>query len=256
MNPQHQPAYNHCGLVSDDDQPPHNSTKALEWIHSRQQALVDRVWGQMTGLASRPVNSILDAGCGQGGTLARFAAMAAPRQLDLTGITLEQSQIDIAGQHLPQAGWLVGDMLNDRGLPGRRFDVVVALQSTEYIGASNLQKFMKQAAFWLVDKGVLAIAAGSWSAETATENPAIKLFNRLHPASLSTTDDYRRTARAAGFQTLSEQNLRQPVMNYWRVRRDHPALWSSPEGVMEQGFYLALKQDWADYRLYVWEKTG
>lgn len=249
------PTHRHCGLVRADDQAPQAEAQALAWLQQREQALVDLVWQVLTGISARRLSSILDAGCGEGATLARFAELAAPDPPALTGISLSQSQIDIAARHLPQATWLLGDMLADPRLRDGEFDAVVAIQSTEYIGAANLATFMAKAASWLAPQGSLLVVAGSWAVPPSAADAIVKLFQHLSAAKPALTGDYDQAAEEAGLRRLGELDLAPAAMRYWRVCRDSPALHRSPDGVIENGFYQALKAGRADYRLYLWQRS-
>lgn len=248
------PTHRHCGLVRADDQAPQAEAEALTWLQQREQALVDLVWQVLTGISVRRPNSILDAGCGEGATLARFVELAAPDLLTLTGISLSRSQIDIAARSLPQATWLVGDMLADPRLPTGQFEAVVAIQSTEYIGAANLAAFMTKAASCLAPQGTLLVVAGSWAAPAPAADAVVKLFQHLSAAKPALTGDYYQAAQEAGLRLVGELDLAPATMHYWRVCRDSPVLRRSPDGVIENGFYQALKAGRADYRLYLWQR--
>jgi cyclopropane fatty-acyl-phospholipid synthase-like methyltransferase len=223
-------------------------------MQQREQALVDLVWHVLTGVSARRPSSILDAGCGEGATLARFAELATPDSLELTGISLSRSQIDIAARCLPQASWLVGNMLDDPRLPNDRFDAVVAIQSTEYIGPANLTTFMTKAASCLALQGTLIVVAGSWVAPPSAADAVVKLFQHLSSAKPALTGDYYQAAQEAGLRLVGDLDLAPATMHYWRVCRDSPALRRSPDGVIENGFYQALKAGRADYRLYLWQQ--
>ena len=252
--PPRRPAHYHCGLVRADERIPADDAAARAWLHHREEALVDLVWQVIAGLAPRRPVAIFDAGCGEGGALARFVELAAPAPLELTGITLSQKQGELATHYLPQATWLVGDMLAEPSLVARQFDVVVAIQSTEYVGASRLAEFMRRAAGWLTPPGLLVVVAGSWARPLPPEAPLAQLVSRFYRAEISLTDHYRQAASQAGLRSLAELDLGPATLNYWQVRRDRPALRSSPGGLVEHVFYLALANGQADYRLYAWSR--
>jgi SAM-dependent methyltransferase len=63
--------------------------------------------------------SVLDAGCGTG----RVAIELARRGLDVTGVDVDRSMLDVARSKAPELPWVVGD-LAEVDL-GRTFDVVV-----------------------------------------------------------------------------------------------------------------------------------
>ena len=63
--------------------------------------------------------SVLDAGCGTG----RVAIELARRGIDVTGVDVDASMLDVARSKQPDLAWVLGD-LADVDL-GRRFDVVV-----------------------------------------------------------------------------------------------------------------------------------
>ncbi len=77
------------------------------------------VHGEADLVASLGPRSVLDAGCGTG----RVAVELARRGLDVTGVDVDASMLDVARSKQPELPWILGD-LADVDL-GRTFDVVV-----------------------------------------------------------------------------------------------------------------------------------
>jgi 2-polyprenyl-3-methyl-5-hydroxy-6-metoxy-1,4-benzoquinol methylase len=109
--------------VSDAESP---VTARVDWDGDRYQARFDRlaasgadVHGEADLVASCGPATVLDAGCGSG----RVAIELARRGIEVVGVDVEESMLEVARQRAPALTWIVSD-LADLDL-ARRFDVVV-----------------------------------------------------------------------------------------------------------------------------------
>jgi cyclopropane fatty-acyl-phospholipid synthase-like methyltransferase len=193
-------------------------------------------------------------GCGEGGTLARFAELAPDSRhlLELVGITLSERQSAAAKSALPSATWLVGDMLHPLYLPPKWFHLIIAVESTEYVSEAHLPDFMYQAASLLASQGLLIIVAGSWSSHMPAADPFPHQLDSHYHTHISRSWFYPQAAREAGLLSVAEIDLAPLTMRYWQIRRDRVALRNSTGGWVENGLYQALKEGRAEYKLYVW----
>lgn len=103
------------------------STAAAEW---------SRLWGdhprpvwtkiiRATGIGAG--TSVLDVGCGSGEWLGHLAGLGA----DVTGVDPAAGMIELARQHLPDAGLRVGSF-DDLGFRAAAFDVVTAVNALQF----------------------------------------------------------------------------------------------------------------------------
>ena len=70
------PAYHHTGIVRRDERAPAADDEALSWLYGTEEALTDLVWNLIVGVSPRKPRRFLDAGCGEGATLARFVELS------------------------------------------------------------------------------------------------------------------------------------------------------------------------------------
>lgn len=248
------PAYHHSGIVRRNEAAPTTDAEALAWLYRTEEGLTDLVWNLVQGLCPRQPQRFLDAGCGEGATLARFIQLSQPQPLDVTGITLSQKQADIAGQYVPQGRWLVGDMLEDKELRPGSFDVIVAIESTEYLGPERMPEFMARAARWLDKGGLLLVVAGSWLEKPSSADDFAKLagFDDHYLTRLSSSQHYRDSAAAADLEPVAELDLTPTTQNYWELRSQHPVLHNSKDGLVETIIAKSLELKKGEFRAYAW----
>jgi len=249
------PAYHHSGIVRSNEQAPSNDDDALAWLFRTEQALTDLVWNLIQGLCPRAPRRFLDAGCGEGATLGRFIQLAKPSTIDVTGITLSPKQAGMARQHVPQGTWLVEDMFQTDKLPESSFDVIHAIESTEYFGSERLPAFMKRATSWLDHSGLLVIVAGSWlEASTADALALVNGFDDHYLTKLSSTAQYRQTAMDAGLEPVAELDLSPTTLNYWKIRAERAVLRNSKDGFVEKIIAKAIESRKGEFRAYAWRR--
>jgi cyclopropane-fatty-acyl-phospholipid synthase len=110
-------------------------------------------------LAIRPGQKVLDIGCGWGG-MAIF--LAQHYDVEVTGITLSEEQIDLARQRVRDAG--VADRVTielvdyrDFAVAGRKFDRIVSVGMFEHVGQPQFETFFEACGKLLTDDGVMLL---------------------------------------------------------------------------------------------------
>jgi SAM-dependent methyltransferase len=131
------------------------------------------VHGEADLVASLHPQSVLDAGCGTG----RVAVELARRGLDVTGVDLDGSMLEVARSKAPDLRWVLAD-LSDVDL-GRTFDVVVLAGNvmiflapgTEADVVANLARHVGPGGFLVagfsLERGRLGLAAYDRYADAA-----------------------------------------------------------------------------------------
>ncbi len=242
------PAHHHAGIVRCNEDVPADAESALIWLYYAEESLCDMVWHVIHGLSRRCPKRLLDLGCGEGGTAARFTELSPG--LEIVGITLSPAQQEIAARNCPGGQFLVGDMLSVE-LPAH-FDVIYAIESTEYLGSPGLAWLMERVGTWLSPGGLLVIVAGSRAPTLPPDDPMVWAFDIHYRTRLACSNDYRRLAAQAGLRLAAEVDLGPITLNYWCVRRDHPALRNSADGAVEALIAKALEEGKGEYHLWAW----
>ncbi|MEM7666643.1 MAG: cyclopropane-fatty-acyl-phospholipid synthase family protein [Pseudomonadota bacterium] len=110
-------------------------------------------------LTLKPGQKVLDIGCGWGG-MAIF--LAKHYDVEVTGITLSEEQIDLARQKVKDAG--VADRVSielvdyrDFAAAGRKFDRIVSVGMFEHVGQPQFEEFFQACANLLTDDGSMLL---------------------------------------------------------------------------------------------------
>ncbi len=110
-------------------------------------------------LAIKPGQKVLDIGCGWGG-MSIF--LAKHYDVEVTGITLSEEQIDLAKQRVKDAG--VADRVSielvdyrDFAAAGRKFDRIVSVGMFEHVGQPQFDDFFQACANLLTDDGTMLL---------------------------------------------------------------------------------------------------
>ena len=110
-------------------------------------------------LALKPGQNVLDIGCGWGG-MAIF--LAKHYDVEVTGITLSEEQIDLAKKRVKDAG--VNDRVSielvdyrDFAAAGRKFDRIVSVGMFEHVGQPQFEDFFQACANLLTDDGTMLL---------------------------------------------------------------------------------------------------
>ena len=253
------PVHHHTGIVRGDELIPVDEAAALAWLYRCEEALTDLVWNVLQGVSPRGVRQILDAGCGEGATLARFVELSRPQSLQCRGITLSEKQAAISQRNLSDASWFVGDMRDATCFPPGAFDAITAIESTEYLGAGGLEAFMRNVAAWLRPDGVAVMVVGSVKEGLVLDDEdqkGLEAFDEHYVTRLLSTDSYRRAARKAGLVPVGELDLVPATLRYWHVRRDRPGLRNSEDGRIEDYIARGLEAGLGDFRLFAWMRPA
>ncbi len=252
------PAHHHAGLVRLDAPVPDVSDPevAMVWLYCTEEAMCDFMWSVVNGLSQLRPRRALDLGCGEGGTAARLCELSDQKNLTVSGVTLSPKQHRIATRNCPPGQFVLGDMLSPDTLPGQKFEVVYAIESTEYLGTPGLARLMRRVASWLVPHGLLVIIAGTRSPKLPLDHPVVRAFDAHYKTRLSSSDDYRQVAVSFGFKAAAEMDLAPVTLPYWRARRDCPDLRNSEDGSVEALISHVLENGQGEYRLWAWYRAG
>jgi tocopherol O-methyltransferase len=161
--------------------------------------------------------SVLDAGCGHGGTLLYLAQQFG---CSGTGLTLSPKQAAIAQETARKTGqdrvlqFFVQDV-DSLLFPSARFDLVWAMESTEHFAAKA--RFLQNVSATLRPCGKLLLTAWTGSMENARVREVARAF--LCPE-LWTSDQYCRAAEPAGLQVQCCEDLTPQVIRTWKICRD------------------------------------
>jgi len=186
-------------------------------------------------LQLRGGETVLDVGCGYGGTLLYLARRFGCRGV---GITISPKQAQIARASTRQArlddrlDFIVEDV-GDFPFHEAGFDIVWAMESSEHFSGKG--RFFRQAASSLRAGGQLFLAAWTGSMKNQRIREVARRF--LCPQ-LWTAEEYRLSIEAAGLHLLRCRDLTARVMPTWaicqeRVRLAQPALKLLPRPVRE-----------------------
>ncbi|MHA2397275.1 MAG: SAM-dependent methyltransferase [Promethearchaeota archaeon] len=157
--------------------------------------------------------TILDAGCGVGGTTIHLAKNFP--NITFTGITISDEQIILASDYSEQKGvknrvtFLNRDFMST-GLPNETFDAVYSLESMCY--AYDKQYFLKEMKRILKPGGRIAILDGFRNGEYPTEPSLEKKYNhwcngwRLEQR-LETQLNFKRYLKEEGFQEITYRDI-------------------------------------------------
>ncbi len=160
-------------------------------------------------------DSVLDAGCGVGGSCIFLAVRYG---CTATGITLSQKQIETARSNAFKHG--VGALVSfhardycNTEFPGASFDVVWAIESVCH--ASDKSQFTREAYRLLKPGGRLIVADGFALKENYTSKEAAQMDKWLKGwgvKSLDTAEAFEESLRLAGFDNVHFQDVTKHVL--------------------------------------------
>ena len=173
--------------------------------NSLEQAQEDKKAHIASKLYLQPGNTVLDIGCGWGGT-----ALYLNRHydVDVLGVTLSEEQLKVARQRASAAG--VSDRVRFELMDYRRvqgsFDRIVSVGMFEHVGAAHYDEFFQQARRLLAADGVMLLhTIGRFDTPSAGDPFADKyIFPGYHLPNLSQIVSASERARliAADVETL------------------------------------------------------
>ena len=124
--------------------------------NSLEQAQADKKAHIAAKLALEPGQTVLDIGCGWGGTALYLHRVA---QVDVLGITLSEAQLEVARKRARDAG--VADhvrfeLIDYRGVEGQ-FDRIVSIGMFEHVGLAHYEEFFAKVRDLLKPDGVMLL---------------------------------------------------------------------------------------------------
>lgn len=180
-------------------------------------------------VAQHEVRSMLDVGCGHGGTLIHIARFQ-EGWLQGLGLTLSPAQARIAREKAQKAGvhhavnFLVADAETFE-YPPAAFEIVWNMESSEHF--ADKPRYFRYIFSTLVAGGRLLLAA--WTGSMKSERVRAVARDFLCP-SLQTPGEYRTQMEAAGLRVFAQHDLTASVARTWEIlrRRARFALPLSP----------------------------
>lgn len=248
-------AHHHAGLLWQDEPVPNEEEDALAWLYKSEEALSDFTWSIVSALATTRPRSFLDLGCGEAGTAVRFHELAGS-DIEVTGITISTKQRDTAQQNCPPGRFILGNMLEvaDEEIGGP-YNVIYAIESTEYLGGPGLLRLMRRANSWLSPGGLIVIVAGTRAESTTAESHCVWAFDQHYKTSLSSTREYLLMAQASDLSLAAQIDLGPATLPYWQARSEHPSLQNSTNGAIETLVAQVLEDGRGEYHLFAWYGT-
>ncbi len=179
-----------------------------EKVKSFPQSLIRMNEVMMETAGIKSTDTVLDAGCGVGGSSIFLASVLGCR---VTGITLSPRQVELAAANARQKGMehLVSfKAMNycDTDFPDASFDVVWGCESICY--ADTKEAFIKEAFRLLKPGGRLVVADGFVSALENNDNPTVrKWLNGWQVNYLETPKRFEKFMQQAGFAAIKYRDI-------------------------------------------------
>ncbi|MDB9496767.1 methyltransferase domain-containing protein [Spirulina major CS-329] len=207
----------------------------------RRQAQVDLIeellaWGNI-----QAPRTILDVGCGIGGSTLHLARKY---QANATGVTLSPIQAGRAKERALEAGltphvdFQVADAL---ALPfaDQSFDLVWSLESGEHM--PDKQQFLRECYRVLKPGGTLLLA--TWCHRPADQIPLTpseqhhlsEIYRVYHLPYVIALPEYRDIATQLGFQAVRCEDWSTAVAPFWDVVIDSALAWEAVTGLVQLG---------------------
>ncbi|MGH9530882.1 MAG: SAM-dependent methyltransferase [Terriglobales bacterium] len=217
----------HHGLFDNEGDPPEEA----------QARMVDYCMSLASKAAvlSVPRQSVLDVGCGHGGTAIQLAGSY---ECQVLGVTISEKQARLARESIRRAGveGLVSIIVENADSfqpPIEGFDIVWTMESSEHF--LDKAAYFRKAASALFPGGRLLLAA--WTGSMASERVQAVATAFLCPE-LLTGPQYADLIVAAGLRVVVQEDLTARVTRTWEICRERarlaaPALPLLPAAVRE-----------------------
>lgn len=208
-------------------------------------AAMERLNSELLSVADlKNHQTVLDAGCGFGGTLAGIQTRW--KEMNLVGINIDPRQLEIARQQVPGVCFIEGDACV---LPfeSSTFDRVLAVECIFHF-PSRLQ-FLKEAARVLKPGGLIALSDFVPRKPTASKSWVGKLVGRQIQKGYGqlggdwVDGDYNAMARAAGLRLIIDKDITANTLPTYPVLLDlfpSPSLMAWPTRLLKWVSYLRL----------------
>ena len=230
----------------------------------KHQASLMRMNEVLAALAHiKPTDSVLDAGCGYGGSSLWLAENIG---CEATGITVVPYQVKRAQQEAAKSpsvaklSFIEGDY-SDTGLADASVDVVWGVESI--VHCEDKEAFVKEAYRLLKPGGRLLIAEYLLREEpplsTAEEKEMMPFLRGCMMPDLLTPSRYKSLYQKAGFNTVAVHDLSNKVEPSLRKCRRNAILAVPFVGILERlGLIDTIRRDYtiANYELYDTFKAG
>ena len=108
---------------------------------------------------------VLDLGCGAGVPVAKKLA----KRVSVVGVDISATQVALARQRVPEASFILADMMDVEFLP-ESFDGISAFFSLTHLPRDEHAAMLGRIATWLRPDGVFVASLGNTSSDDVTEN--------------------------------------------------------------------------------------
>ena len=228
------------------DRSPEDFLAAMERLNNELLLVADLKDGQ----------SVLDAGCGFGGTLA--AIQTRWKGMNLTGINIDARQLEIARKQVPGVSFIEGDAC---ALPfeSSTFDRVLAVECIFHF-PSRLQ-FLKEAARVLKPGGLIALSDFVPRKPNGSNSRIGKVLGRQIQKGYGplggdwVEGDYNAMARAANLRLIVDKDITVNTLPTYPVLLDlfpSPSIMAWPTRLLKWVSYLRLMR----YRILCFAKDA
>jgi cyclopropane fatty-acyl-phospholipid synthase-like methyltransferase len=161
--------------------------------------------------------AVLELGCGNGVPVARDLARLG---FEVTGVDISPEQVGRAGNAVPEATFVVGDMV-DVELPESRFAAALAIYAIDHVPRERHADVYRRIRRWLRPGGLLLVAIeDSDQPGVVSEWLGAPNFFSTHEAGVE-----RGLVERSGFEVLSAA-----VEAQWEHGHDVPYLWLLARG--------------------------